>query len=129
MFSRFIESFSKNSPILFSSIQIDGWYISFNHHVLISPSLLVFAWNFHKTWPTLTWGKLMLVLPEKKKKNIYIYIYTTFATTHNVLSCVLWRCGPPWIHYYSPLTTCHMVSCDENCDIFEAQTFFGFISS
>ena len=32
-FSRFIESFSKNSCILFSLIQIDGKYLSFNHRV------------------------------------------------------------------------------------------------
>lgn len=48
-FSRFIESFSKNSPILFSPIQIDGRYLSFNQLVLISPSLWVFAQNFHKS--------------------------------------------------------------------------------
>ena len=32
-FSRFIESFSKNSYILFSLIQIDGRYLSFNHRM------------------------------------------------------------------------------------------------
>ena len=35
-FSRFIESFSKNSYILFSLIQIDGRYLSFNHYVFWS---------------------------------------------------------------------------------------------
>ena len=36
MFSRFIESFSKNSCILFSLIQIDGRYLAFNHCVFWS---------------------------------------------------------------------------------------------